>query len=308
MNLGQLRVFFFVAREQSFTRAAHLLNITQPAASTRVRQLERDCGSRLFDRIGQRVILTDAGETLFGYAQRIFQLLEDAQQALENARQLKSGFIRIGTGQTAADFISPILQSFKKSYPGVTVRVDLGNSKKILADVLSFQLHLGLVANPLADRGLIALPCVREPMVLVVPMAHPWAKRRAVPLTALHAHPFIIREPGSGTRALIETALQRVGAWPRIEMELPLNEAIKRAVEAGIGVAIMPESIIRQEVDGRELACIKIQDCCLTIEIDWVFLEDRAESHVLQTLLSIARGNTGAGPDDDREPEGPGDG
>jgi len=120
MNLSQLRVFFFVAREQSFTRAAHLLNITQPAASTRVRELERGCGSRLFDCIGQRVVLTDAGETLFGYAQRIFRLLEDADHALENARHLKSGSIRIGTGQTAADFVSPILQRFKKTYPSVT--------------------------------------------------------------------------------------------------------------------------------------------------------------------------------------------
>jgi DNA-binding transcriptional LysR family regulator len=303
MNLSQLRVFYFVAREQSFTRAAHLLNITQPAASTRVRQLERDCGSRLFDRIRQKVVLTEAGKTLFGYAQRIFQLLEDAHHALENARQLKSGFIRIGTGQTAADFISPILQRFKKTYPGVTVQVDLGNSKKILDDVLSFHLHLGLVAKPLADRGLIALACVREPMVLVVPIAHPWAKRRTVPLTALHAHPFIIREPGSGTRALVETALQRVGASPRIEMELPLNEAIKRAVEAGIGVAIMPESIIRQEVNARQLACIKLQGCRLTIEIDWVFLEDRAKSQVLQALLSIACSKPYSGHDDAHVPK-----
>jgi LysR family transcriptional regulator, low CO2-responsive transcriptional regulator len=288
MNLGQLRVFFFVAREHSFTRAAHLLNITQPAASTRVRELERDCGSRLFDRIGQTVVLTDAGETLFAYAQRIFQLLGDADHALENARQLKSGSIRIGTGQTAVNFVSPILQRFKKTYPGVTVRVDLGNSKKILADVLNFDLHLGLVANPPADRGLITLPCVREPMVLVVPIAHPWAKRGAVPLNAVHAQPFITREPGSGTRALVETALQHVGASPRIEMELPLNAVIKQAVEVGIGVAIMPESIIREEVDAGQLACIKIRDCPLTMEIDWVFLRDRSEAPVLQALLSVA--------------------
>src|SRR5215472_16431300 len=291
MNLSQLRVFFFVAREQSFTRAAHLLNITQPAASTRVRELERGCGSRLFDRIGQRVVLTDAGETLFGYAQRIFRLLEDADHALENARHLKSGSIRIGTGQTAADFVSPILQRFKKTYPGVTVRVDLGNSKKILTDVLNFHLHLGLVANPPADRGLITLPCVHEPMMLVVPMEHPWGKRQVVPLKAVHAQPFITREPGSGTRALVETALHRAGASPRIQMELPSNAAIKRAVEAGIGMAIMPESVIRQKVDARRLACIEIQDCRLTMQIDWVFLQDRAESRVLQALLSVARGN-----------------
>lgn len=284
INLGQLRVFFFVAREQSFTRAAHQLNITQPAASTRVRELERDCGSRLFDRIGQRVILTDAGEMLFGYAQRIFQLLEDADHALENARQLKSGSIRIGTGQTAADFVSPILARFKRTYPGVTVRVDLGNSKKTLEDVLNFQLHLGLVANPPADRELIILPCIREPMVLVVPMEHSWAKRRAVPLKAVHAQPFITREPGSGTRALVETALERVGASPRVEMELPLNAAIKGAVEAGIGVAIMPESVIRQQVGARQLARIKIRDHRLTMAIDWVFLKDRAEAPVLQVL------------------------
>jgi DNA-binding transcriptional LysR family regulator len=290
MNLGQLRVFFFVAREHSFTRAAHLLNITQPAASTRVRELERDCGSRLFDRIGQTVVLTDAGETLFAYAQRIFQLLGDADHALENARQLKSGSIRIGTGQTAANFVSPILQRFKKTYPGVTVRVDLGNSKKILADVLNFDLHLGLVANPPADRGLITLPCVREPMVLVVPIAHPWANRGAVSLKAVHAQPFITREPGSGTRALVETALERVGASPRIEMELPLNAVIKQAVEAGIGVAVMPESIVREEVDAGQLACIKIRDCPLTMEIDWVFLRDRSEAPVLQALLSVAHG------------------
>ena len=107
-------------------------------------------------------------------------------------------------------------------------------------------------------------------------------------LKAVHAQPFITREPGSGTRALVETALERVGASPRIEMELPLNAVIKQAVEAGIGVAIMPESIIREEVDAGQLACIKIRDCPLTMEIDWVFLRDRSEAPILQALLSVA--------------------
>jgi DNA-binding transcriptional LysR family regulator len=286
MNLNQLRVFFFVAREQSFTRAARLLNITQPAVSIRVSELERDCGARLFDRVGQKVILTDAGDTLYGYALRIFRLLEDAHHGLENARLLKSGDVRIGTGQTATDFISPILHRFKRMYPGVMVRVELGNSQKILADILSLQLHAGVVANPPADSGLVAIPCVREPLAVVVPTAHAWAKQRTLSLKALHGEPFILREPGSGTRALIERALQHVGATPRIEMELPLNPAIKSAVEAGIGVAIMPISIVRPEMKEGRLAAIQVRDYPLVMQIDWIFLEDRAESRLLQALRS----------------------
>jgi LysR family transcriptional regulator, low CO2-responsive transcriptional regulator len=289
MNLNQLRVFYLVAREKGFTRAARLLNITQPAASLSVREFERDSGAQLFERIGKRVFLTDAGQTLFGYARQIFDLAAEADHALANARDLRSGQLRIGAGQTTIEFISPTLHRFKRSYPGVKLSATLGNSQRVLADVLDLRVDAGTLAGPPSDRRLASLPCVREPLVIVVPSRHAWAKRKTLSLKALQGEPLILREPGSGTRALVESALRDVGAEPEIVMELPMNVAIKSAVEAGIGVAIMLVSVVRQDISAGRLAAVRIQGHQPVMKLDWIFLESRARSRILRALLETIK-------------------
>ena len=292
MNLNQLRVFFVVARENNFTRGAHLLNITQPAASIRIRQLESEYGTQLFERVGRKVVLTDAGETLFGYAQRIFSLVEEAEHALENARDLKSGQLKIGAGHTVVDFISPILNRFKIAYPGVVVRVILGNSQKVLDDVLKRRVDVGILAKPQTPRGLASIPFFRESLVLVLSRGHPWQNQQTVDLKAVHGKPLIVREPGSGTRALIEAALQDVGAVPHIAMELPTNEAIKKAVASGIGIALMPRSVVQREINSRRLVAIRIRNHPLIMDINWSYLQDREDSRILRALFEIVSENS----------------
>ncbi len=285
----KLRVFFMVAREKSFTRGAQFLNITQPAASLRIRELERDCGNQLFYRIGKEIVLTDAGQTLFGYAQRIFSLVSDADHALQNARDLKSGHLRIAASHTVATLIAPLLIKFKVKYPGLQVTVLLGNSEKILSDIRELRADVGILAKPTFIADLLFLPFSHEVLGLIVPKKHPLAGKRSVSLKALDGEGLLFREPGSGTRAIIERAFNGAGVSQRLVMELTTNEAIKMAVEANLGLAILPLPALKKELSGGKLSAVRILDNSLTVDLNWTYLKDRKESRVLQALTELVQ-------------------
>ncbi len=229
MNLNQLRVFHAVAKGGSFT---------QPAVTIHIRELERYYGVRLFDRGGRRVKLTDAGQTLFEYAQRIFTLAEEAEHALENARSLRAGRLQIlGSLTVGAYYLPPVINLFKAKFPEIHVTLSVDNSQRVVERIAGLREDVGILSGPVRDERLVVRPFLEDELVILVPPGHAWSTRRGVSLHELGEQPLILREPGSATRALMEERLRQAGIHPRVSMELGSNEAIKRAVEMGMGVA-----------------------------------------------------------------------
>ena len=199
MNLNQLRVFEAVARTGSFSRAAETLSVTQPAVTLQIRQLERDCGVQLFERIRRRPRLTDAGRVLQDYARRIFALVEEASRHLEGARGLTTGTLRVVTGPTGATYVTDLITAFHRRHPGIHVALSLDVSEGIVQRVVTLVDDVGLLGAEQQHPALARRPFYGDPLVVIVAPRHPWARRRSVSVRELAAgtlRALAIRERG----------------------------------------------------------------------------------------------------------------
>ncbi len=285
--LAPLRTFHLAAMHQSFNRAARHLGVTQPAVTQQIRRLEQAVGLRLFHREGRRLALTDAGHTLRTFTGRIFHLVEAAREALEGASALQTGHLRVGASRTAgAYYIAALIDRFKRRYPGVKVSLSVGNSQMIVAGVLDFSLHAGLVAGRPDDPHLVALPLIRDRMLVVLPPDHRLARKSALSIEDLRGSPLAMREPGSTTRHLIEQAFAASGLTVDPSMELESNEAIKSAVADGIVVAIMAHAAVADDLAAGRLVGRRLRRP-LWIDFALVYHRDRILSPVLASFLAL---------------------
>ncbi|MGH2628682.1 MAG: LysR substrate-binding domain-containing protein [Anaerolineales bacterium] len=285
--LTPLRAFDLTARHQSVSRAAEQLDVTQPAVTQQIRRLERAVGLRLFRREGRRIVPTEAGETLGAFAQRIFQLLDAAGDALEGVAGLATGHLAVGASRTAGSYyVAGLLDRFKRRYPGIRVSLAVANSQIILARVSDFTLHAGVVAGRPADPNVIARPLVRDRLLAILPPGHPLRRRSALTVYDLRGLPLVLREPGSTTRRLIEEAFAARGLTITAAMELEDNEAIKSAVADGVGVAMMAHAAVAGDLAagrllGRPLRGAPVLEFVLT------YHRDRVLSPVLAAFLAL---------------------
>lgn len=244
MTLEQLRIFVGVAEREHMTRAAEDLNVTQSAASAAIAALEARHGIALFDRVGRGIALTEAGRMFLEEARAVLGQAASAELALADFGQLRRGTLRIVASQTIAGYWLPThLAAFRARYPGVTLEVSVDNSEGAAARVRSGDEALGFVEAEIDDPGLDRLAVAEDRLVLV--SAAPFER---VDAEWLAAAPWIVREPGSGTRSSAETALAALGVDPStrtIAMTLPSNEAVRTAVEAGAGVAVLSALVVR---------------------------------------------------------------
>jgi DNA-binding transcriptional LysR family regulator len=298
MNLHHLRIFHALVTAGSFTGAARRLGITQPAVTIQVRELEAASGVRLLDRRARRLQLTEAGQALARLAERIFALVDEAEAVLAQAGGRITGHLRIsGSGTGGTYLLPPVLTAFRRRYPGVRVRLEISNSRRVLEQVAGFDADLGLLAGPDSatpltvtdDPRLVVQPFVREPLVLAVPARHPWARRRAVAVADLAGQTLIVREPGSTTRRVLESQLEAHRIAPRIAMELGSNEAIKDAVAAGVGVALLGARVVAREAAERRLRAVPVRGGGLALRFFFVYHRDRARAPVLRAFLGLAR-------------------
>ncbi len=289
MNLHQLRVFHSVAKGGSFTAAAQELSITQPAVTIHIRELERYYGVRLFDRGGRRVRLTDVGQTLFEYAQRIFALAEEAEHALENAGQLRAGRLCIlGSLTVGAYYLPPVINLFKERFPEIRVALSVENSQRVIERIAGLHEDVGFLSGPVRDERLLVRPFLEDELVLIIPARHAWATRRSISLYELDEQPLILREPGSATRALLEDRLRQAGIRPRVSMELGSNEAIKRAVEMGMGVSVLSGAIVKREEEAGLLRGIRIREKGLSRQFVIIIHRERQRSRLIGAFLDVA--------------------
>ncbi|ABD87239.1 LysR family transcriptional regulator [Rhodopseudomonas palustris] len=237
MTLDQLRIFIAVADLQHVTRAASELNLTQSATSSAIAALEQRYAIKLFDRVGRGIALTQTGRAFLGEARAVVARADAAVQVLNDLAGLKRGTLALAASQTVANYwLPPRLQAFRKRHPGIAVRVTIANTEQVAAAVHEGRADLGFVEGPVDDPLLAARRIDGDTLLIVVGTKHPWAGQRRIAPARLTSSGWVLREPGSGTRAIFEAALRKAGVKPselRVELELPSNEAVRAAVEAG---------------------------------------------------------------------------
>jgi LysR family transcriptional regulator, transcriptional activator of the cysJI operon len=248
---ARMVVFRAVAQQLSFRKAAEELYLTQPAVSLQVKALEEDLGVQLFDRTGSRVALTAAGEVLRDYAERASALLQEAEHAIAAMGGEVAGQLTLGASTTIAQYVLPrMLGEFLAGHSRVQPSLMSGNTERIVEAVGNHEIALGFIEGPSRSRDVKSESFLIDELVLIVPAAHEWAERTRIPPRELSQVPLLMRERGSGTRHVVEMALERHHlklASLRFAMELDSTEAIKSAVEAGLGAGFVSKWAIAKD-------------------------------------------------------------
>jgi DNA-binding transcriptional LysR family regulator len=254
VQLAQLRTLEVIARHGSFSRAARELHLTQPAVSMQVRQLERGLGLPLLERVGKRAFPTRAGEVLLAHAARAFRELETGVAHVQQLRGVVAGRVRLGTSASISVYLLPLaLRKFRARFPDIDLVVVTGLAPDITRGVVANELDVGLVSLPVRDRQLAVTPFYRDRLVAIAPPERPWRRRGPARATELAAAPLILFDQGSTVRRMIDAWFHRARLVPRPAMELGNTEAMKRFVEAGMGLSITSEFSVKADVAAGRL-------------------------------------------------------
>lgn len=284
MNFHQLHIFYTVSERGSFSAAAQTLHMTQPAVTMQVQALEDYFGTKLFDRSGKKIMLSEAGLALMPFALRSMQLVRETDQAMSAFTHMLEGRLQLGASLTIGEYVLPrLLGPFGKEYPNISIMMKVMNTSQIIDEINRHQLNFGLIEAPVSHPDMVVEPVMGDELKLIVPAGHPLADQAEVTLEAAMAYPFVLRERGSGTRRVMEEQLEERGLDPaamRIVMELGSTGAVKSAVEAGLGITIISTSSVKHEA---ALGLLKIVDLA-----DASFKRQFYAIHLKSTLLPIS--------------------
>ena len=260
LSLAPLRALAAVARHGSFSRAAAELRLTQPAVSMQVRQLEDRVGSPLLERVGKRATPTRAGELLLAHAARAFLELEAGVEQVRRLRGIVAGRLRLGTSASVSIYLlPPLLRRFRTRYPETELQIVTGNASEIVTAVAANELDLGVVSLPVRSRELMVTPFYRDELVAIAPPGRQWRGRRTIGPHDLAREPLILFERGATLRRVIDTWFQRGGAAPARVMEMGNTEAIKKLIQAGLGLSVTSWFSAKSEVKRSALVAIRLQ-------------------------------------------------
>jgi DNA-binding transcriptional LysR family regulator len=258
VTIRQLQIFVAAAGHLSFARTSEQLHLTQAGVSLQIKQLEEMAGFALFERRGRKVALTEAGEVLLRYAQRIQEALNDADAALSALKGLTGGRIRVGVVSTAKYFAPALLARFQARYPGVRVSLSVNNREIIVRELERDEIDVAIMGQPPQRLATDAVPIADHPLVIIASPQHPLARRHRIPLARLAGDVFLVRELGSGTRSSMERFFAERGFEPSIGNVMSSNETIKQAVMAGMGLALISRHTIDLELQTERLAVLDI--------------------------------------------------
>lgn len=258
-TLRQLRALSVVARSGSYTAAAASIGVTQPAVSLQIQTLQERLGLPLFERANGRLVPTEAGNLLAALSQSIETLVAETERQLAAMRAGQGGQVSIGAVSTAKYFVPFIISAFQQAHPNIEVRLVIGNRGEVLSLIRSNQLDLAIMGRPPDDLILESQTLGNHPHVIICAPGHHLAGKASVDVATLGAETFLVREPGSGTRTLMERYFADHGLLPRIGMEIASNETIKQAVMAGLGMAFISGHVIAAEVADRRIAIVKVE-------------------------------------------------
>lgn len=284
-TLHQLKVFEATARHGSFTRAAEELFITQPTVSSQIKQLSKAVGLPLFEQIGKRLYLTEAGQALLTTCQDVFKCLDNFEMQVADMKGTKQGQLRLAVITTAKYFIPRLLGEFTQKYPGIDVSLKVTNHQQIRERMLNNSDDLYIVSEPPEEIDLFSQSFLDNPLVVIARRDHPLAGQSRIPIKALNDEAFIMREQGSGTRRAVQHLFNLHGVEVRVRLELGSNEAIKQAIAGGMGISVLSQHTLVSEGTKSELTVLDIEE--FPIKRRWYVasLGGKQLSIVAQTFL-----------------------
>jgi len=256
ISLRQLSIFESVARHLSYTRAAEELHLSQPAVSMQVKQLEEQVGLPMFERLGKRILLTEAGQEILHYSVLVNRSLREMEEALESLKGIRRGRLRIAVASTVNYFAPRLLAVFQQRYPGIGLRLDVTNRESLVQLLETNAVDLVLMGQPPQDIEVEAEAFMDNPLVVIAPPDHALATATRIPVTRLAEEVFVIREEGSGTRQAMERFFGERGLTLRRGMQMTRNEAVKQAVRSGLGLGVVSLHTIELELETRRLVVL----------------------------------------------------
>ena len=289
MTLDDLRVLVAVAAERSFSRAARKLHRTQPAVSQAIRRLEQGTGERLIDRSSRDGTLTDAGEVLLDYASRLLRLADDAAGAVGDLRERRTGRVLIGANEGGVHAVLPVIARFHARHPALLVDVRRVPSRQMAQEVLLKSLDYGVLTFNPAERELSSVLIGTDELVLLVPPRHPLAGRRQVSMAEMGRQPVIAHNDPSPARERVLRLYERRHTSLNICLSLPSLDAIKRAVEMGLGVALLPRRCALGELARGDLVEVAVPELRSPRQLRFIHRREGELSHAARAFLEIAR-------------------
>lgn len=276
MNLHQLATFQVVAKHCSYVRAAEELHFSQPAVSAQIRQLEESMGIKLFDKIGRKTHLTQAGEELYLYSQKIFSLIEETMETMESLRSPHYGRLSVGADTTVGTYVVPkLLGTFHQIYPDVEITLEVVNRNYLLDALINNRIDMVIMGKIPTEVPVFVAPFASNELVLVASPTHRLAGCVRVPFAELAREHFLLREEGSGTRSALESAFLEAGQPLQVSMQVGNNSAIKQGVAADLGIALISRVAINMELETNRLVILDVEGFPLMRQWRLVHLKDK---------------------------------
>jgi DNA-binding transcriptional LysR family regulator len=292
MTFEDLRVFSTVAAERSFSRAARKLRRTQPAISQAIKRLEHATGERLVDRTSRDGTLTDAGELLLDYANRLLRLEAEASGAVAELRDVKTGRVLIGANDGSVHAVLPIVEAFHRVHSGVLVEVRRVSARNVAQEVLLRNVDLGVLTFNPPERELSSIVLGRDELVLLVPPGHALAGRKQITMEEMGRQIVIAHNDPSPAREQVLRLYEQRHAPLNIRISLPSLDAIKRAVEMGLGVALLPRRCAQGEIGRGQLLEVQVPELRAPRELRLVHRKDESLSHATRAFVEVAKKTT----------------
>ncbi len=289
MDINQLEVLVTVAREKSFSRAAEILDRTQPAVSQAIRRLEAEIGETLFDRSSKDGTLTFAGEVLVGYARQMLNLRHTASNAIKELRGLHKGKVTISANEHTVFCLLPVIREFRERHPHIKIEVQRGVASRIPKEITAREVELGVISFKPNDESLRSVPILTDELLLIVAPSHPLASRRSVSIKDLGNEIFIAHNAVSPYRHKVIETFEKHNTKLNIAVELPSLEAIKRLVETGIGVALIPKLTARVEIASGQLVGLSVPEMKFERKLNIIYRRNSVLSHAAEAFLKTAK-------------------
>lgn len=291
MDINQLEVLVNVAREQSFSRAARALHRTQPAVSQAIRRLEVELGEPLFDRSSNDGTLTAAGRVLHEFAQQMLNLRQTAHTAIKELKDLHRGKLSLSANEYTVMYLLPVIPIFRARHPHIKVEVKRSLASRIPSEILGRDVEIGVVSYRPSDSAIASVPVMTDELALIVAPDHPLAKKDVVSVRELGAESFIAHNVASPYREKVVRTFEKYKTPLNISMEMPTLEAIKRLVEQGMGVALIPRLTAQSEIARKTVVALTVREMRLERGIHLIYRRGATLSHAARAFLRVAREN-----------------
>jgi DNA-binding transcriptional LysR family regulator len=289
VDINQLEVLVAVARERSFSRAADVLGRTQPAVSQAIQRLEYEIGEKLFDRSSKDGTLTPAGEVLLDHAKQMLNLRSAAARSIQDLRDLQEGRVSISANEHTVFYLLPVIAEFRRRHPNIKVEVRRGVASRIPKEITAREVELGVVSFTPHEASIKAIPVFSDHLALVVSPKHPLAARDRVSIVDLADETFIAHNAPSPYRQSVIETFEKHKTTLNIAIELPSLEAIKRLVESGVGIALVPKSTAKDEITGGRLVALQVKELKLERKLNIIYRKNSVLSHAATAFIEVAR-------------------